>query len=267
LFGGIDYDADTEKMLSIANQYNPSAENYSRAAGRSIDSNNIRSGSLSYLEGTMAEVRKIKELAEEKGVNCILVTGDEAIEESVKDLSGKTGTEVLHIATHGFFFPDAEKNPDSRGMIRAGGFAAPAFMVSENPLMRSGLAFTGANHIWSGKDIPQGLDDGILTAYEVSNMYLPDTRLVVLSACETGLGEIRGSEGVYGLQRSFKIAGADNILMSLWQIPDYHTYELMHLFYSNCLKGMTVIDGFSKAQQFMRKKYEPFFWAGFVLIE
>jgi tetratricopeptide (TPR) repeat protein/CHAT domain-containing protein len=267
LYGGIDFDAGLEKMKSTADKYKQSTEKYPVQESRSSGQNNIRGGSFIYLDGTMTEVEKIRKLAEDNGVNCIVLTESDAIEESVKNLSGNSSPDVLHIATHGFFFPDKVGNSDKAGLTREAAHASPAFKVSQNPLMRSGLAFTGANHSWAGEEIPLDLDDGILTAYEVSNMYLPNTELVVLSACETGLGEIRGSEGVYGLQRSFKIAGADHILMSLWQIPDYQTYELMQLFYANCLTGQTIKDGFRTAQQIMRKKYDPFFWAAFVLIE
>ncbi len=97
---------------------------------------------------------------------------------------------------------------------------------------RSGLLFAGANYAWTGKPI-EGIEDGILTAYEVSNMYLPNTKLVVLSACETALGDIEGSEGVYGLQRAFKIAGVKNLVMSLWKVPDEATSEFMQTFYKN----------------------------------
>jgi CHAT domain-containing protein len=145
----------------------------------------------------------------------------------------------------------------------------PGFRSSGNPLMRSGLAFAGANHFWSGEKVPSGMDDGILTAYEVSNMYLPATQLIVLSACETGLGEIRGSEGVFGLQRSFRMAGAKNILMSLWQIPDYQTSELMGQFYKEWFSGKAVGEAFRLAQNYMKKEYprQPFMWAAFVLLK
>jgi CHAT domain-containing protein len=113
-------------------------------------------------------------------------------------------------------------------------------------MIRSGLILSGANSSWQQVD-PRIADeeDGILTAYEISLLDLSNTDLVVLSACETGLGEVQGSEGVYGLQRAFKIAGVKNIIMSLWQVPDKQT-----------------------AQKTMRdKKLEPYYWAGFVLME
>jgi CHAT domain-containing protein len=113
------------------------------------------------------------------------------------------------------------------------------------------------------------MEDGILTAYEISQMNLSNTELVVLSACETGLGDIEGNEGVYGLQRAFKIAGAKYLIMSLWQVPDYQTQELMTTFYKRWLEDkMNIPDAFRSAQKEMREKYQlPHFWAGFVLVE
>ena len=113
------------------------------------------------------------------------------------------------------------------------------------------------------------MEDGVLTAYEIAQMDLSHTELVVLSACETGLGDIRGNEGVYGLQRAFKIAGARYLVMSLWRVPDLQTQELMTDFYRKwLLQNMTIPDAFRAAQKDMRDKYgHPFFWAGFVLVE
>jgi CHAT domain-containing protein len=113
------------------------------------------------------------------------------------------------------------------------------------------------------------IDDGILTAYEVSNLYLPNTRLVVLSACETGLGDIQGSEGVYGLQRAFKMAGVQNLIMSLWKVPDVETAEFMEIFYSNLFDGKSVNNAFYLAQTQMKNKYraEPYKWAAWILVQ
>jgi CHAT domain-containing protein len=125
----------------------------------------------------------------------------------------------------------------------------------------------GGENTWKGKSIP-GIDDGILTAYEVSNMYLPATKLVVLSACETGVGDIHGSEGVYGLQRAFKIAGVKYLLMSLWEVPDTETSEFMRYFYENLFNNQPVSDAFHAAQEKMRKKYsnEPYKWGAWILV-
>jgi CHAT domain-containing protein len=137
-------------------------------------------------------------------------------------------------------------------------------------MIRSGLILAGGNHAWkTGKPLRPDMEDGILTAYEISQMNLSNTELVVLSACETGLGDIEGNEGVYGLQRAFKIAGAKYLIMSLWQVPDFQTQELMTTFYKNWLEGkMSIPDAFRSAQGEMREKYQsPYFWAGFVLVE
>jgi CHAT domain-containing protein len=127
----------------------------------------------------------------------------------------------------------------------------------------------GDNNLWTGGIPLEYLEDGILTAYVVSLIDLSVTELVVLSGCETGLGDIKGNEGVYGLQRAFRIAGAKNILMSLWQVPDFATQELMTLFYTNWIKEkMDLPEAFRKAQATMRaKRPNPVYWAGFVLVE
>ena len=142
-----------------------------------------------------------------------------------------------------------------------------SFQTAENPLIRSGLIMSGANNAWLNNKVPEGVDDGILTAYEVSGLNLFNTKLVVLSACETGLGDIQGSEGVYGLQRSFKMAGVDNLIMSLWQVPDKETSEFMQMFYQKILNGEQIGKAFRTTQKYMKAKYDPFYWAAFVLIE
>ena len=116
--------------------------------------------------------------------------------------------------------------------------------------------------------LPENIDDGILTAYEVSNTYLPNTKLVVLSACETGLGDIKGSEGVFGLQRAFKMAGVEYIIMSLWKVPDAETVEFMETFYEKWFSGTTIEEAFRFTQTSMKIKYpnQPYKWAAFVLI-
>jgi CHAT domain-containing protein len=135
--------------------------------------------------------------------------------------------------------------------------------------MRSGLALAGANAFWRDGQITPNTEDGILTANEVSLLRLNQTELVVLSACETGLGDLKGSEGVYGLQRTFKMAGVQNILMSLWKIPDKPTRLLVKSFYREYVKpGQTARSAFDEAVRQLREQYEePYFWAGFVLVQ
>ena len=127
----------------------------------------------------------------------------------------------------------------------------------------------GGNAAWQGKPTLEGREDGVLTAYEISQMNLSNTELVVLSACETGLGDIQGNEGVYGLQRAFKIGGAKYLIMSLWQVPDKQTSLLMTTFYKKWLEEkMSIPDAFHAAQKQLRDSgLEPYYWAGFVLVE
>jgi CHAT domain-containing protein len=113
----------------------------------------------------------------------------------------------------------------------------------------------------------RGTKESWAHAYEVSLMNLQNTQLVVLSACETGLGDIKGSEGVYGLQRAFRIAGAKKMIMSLWQVPDKETDEFMTSFYNELIKTKEIRKSFTSAQKLMRAKYDPYFWGAFVLIE
>jgi CHAT domain-containing protein len=134
-------------------------------------------------------------------------------------------------------------------------------------MMRSGLLFAGANKFWGKPNDNQTTEDGILTANEISNLDLSACELVVLSACETGLGKIQGSEGVFGLQRAFKIAGVKNIIMSLWKVPDAQTAELFDVFYEECFRGKSIHEAFKIAQSKMKAKYSPYYWAGFVLLE
>ena len=190
------------------------------------------------------------------------LTKDDAVEESLK-YSEESPT-IIHIATHGFFLKSQKPKMEDRFVNISEKMVSQ--YNSDDALMKSGLLFAGANNVWRGEEPSVGLEDGILTAYEVSKLDLTHTRLVVLSACETGLGEIKGSEGVYGLQRSFKIAGVDYIIMSLWQIPDKQTVELMKLFYENWANNMDIETAFHKAQLTMSEKYDPFFWAAFVLV-
>ena len=138
-------------------------------------------------------------------------------------------------------------------------------------MIRSGLILAGGNHAWqTGKPLKPDMEDGILTAYEISQMNLSNTELVVLSACETGLGDIQGNEGVYGLQRAFKIAGAKYLIMSLWQVPDKETAYFMELFYKHLVAmDMDIPAAFRATQDELRANpfITPYQWAGFVLVE
>ena len=169
----------------------------------------------------------------------------------------------MHIATHGFFLDDAIDTGNEKV------FGVEIEKAKENPLLRAGLMLADAENSLDERDTKElaNDDNGILTAYEAMNMSLDNTELVILSACETGLGEVKAGEGVYGLQRAFQVAGTEAIIMSLWTVSDAATQELMTLFYTNWLQSGNKIEAFKKAQIQLKTKYKsPYFWGAFVLI-
>ena len=265
LVGGVNYNILNNTDLAT-NLENVNSFSLSTRSSFSFYNNDTTYRNLKwkYLPGSLYEVDKLHSIFKNENWNCIKYTGNEATEAEFKSYGKSTFREnspsIIHISTHGFFFSDPN-DPSSLNN---------AFQRCKDPMIRSGLILSGANQFWQQSN-PKIADeeDGILTAYEISLMDLRNTDLVVLSACETGLGEVQGSEGVYGLQRAFKIAGVKNIIMSLWQIPDKQTAELMELFYKNWLiKKMSIRAALFTAQKTMRdKKLEPYYWAGFVLME
>lgn len=259
LFGGIDYNTDTLADLSELTEPWP------------------------FLPGTFEEKECLEILMKKYNIPTLGYSGKYAKEEEFKKLFVETNDNpcILHIATHGFFYQDPQtqriENKDltiRNGVSEYGsvnfrgttGYGTWQYVNNKNPMMRSGLVLTGANRVWS-EDQSKNEDDGILTAHEISQLNMRNTDLVVLSACETGLGDIKGSEGVYGLQRAFKMAGVKYIIMSLWQVPDKETVEFMEMFYKKLLKIKDVRIAFTQTQKEMRKKYDPYYWASFVLIE
>ena len=212
------------------------------------------------LPGTAEEVKKISQLFEENKISTQSFIREAASEENLKALADKK-PQILHIATHGFFLPESNKKKTVMGSQKN------VYSLAEDPLLRSGLVLAGGNYAWSGKTPIDGVEDGIATAYEISQLNLSNTELLVLSACETALGDIKGSEGVFGLQRGFKMAGVKKLIVSLWQVPDKETGELMTTFYTYWMKGRNINESFYLAQSDMRKKYAAYYWAAFVLVE
>lgn len=265
LYGGIQYEIEENELKKLAKDNNPETNN-SFADLRSTEDSKTRSG-FNYLPGSLTEVEKIRDITKNKGINTTLYVGITGNEESVKSLTGINSPSIIHFSTHGFFIQVPTNQTSSSSEYIVG--KESVFTSSDDPLFRSGLIMAGADHVWKGNDPIPGLEDGILTAYEVSNMYLPNTELVVMSACETGLGDIKGSEGVYGLQRAFKMAGVDYIIVSLWQVLDKETSDFMILFYQNLSSMKSIPDAFKATQDSMKNKYrdEPYKWAGFVLIK
>jgi len=215
------------------------------------------------LPGTLTEVDSITKILKTAVSNFKTLAGQEATETSIKNLTGNS-PELIHLATHGFFYNRAQPR-----VVRQELHNNP-YLYSDNKLMHSGLLFAGANFSWEYGSNPYEDENGILTALEISNLDLSNTKIAILSACETGLGFIEGSEGIYGLKRAFKMAGVDVLILSLWQVPDKETAEFMQLFYTYWIsEKATVHQAFRKAQEQMSTTYkkDTYKWAAFVLIE
>ncbi len=222
-------------------------------------------GPLPPLPSTQIEIEKVGGTLKAAGWQVRSYTGNEALEEVIDRLRSPR---VVHVATHGFFLSDqemAQKETTSPAGSRGVGM--------EDPMLRSGLFFAGADRAAAGAAPAAGLDDGVLTAYQAAQLDLQGTELVVLSACETGLGEQKNGEGVFGLRRGLQEAGAESVLMSMWSVPDQETQELMALFYQKWLGGVEKHEALRQAQiqerEVVRQRYAkdlPFYWGAFVLI-
>lgn len=224
---------------------------------------------LDYLPGSKDEAAEIQKMLMAAGTPVQLDTGYYATEERFQNI-GLSGLSprILHLATHGFFFLNPKSKPGDVSRGKEGG--VEVFKMSEHPMLRSGLLFAGAQEAWSGGRPPEGQEDGICTAYDISQLDLSNTELVVLSACQSGLGDIQDTEGVYGLQRAFKIAGAKYLIMSLWEVNDQATQGFMIAFYRQWLQnGLPIPDAFHAAEAQMKAQHpdSPYLWAGFVLVE
>jgi CHAT domain-containing protein/Tfp pilus assembly protein PilF len=311
LIGNPLFDLSAREQLAVEHTLESTLANVSQAAsappdamgpstsGRSRDL--VAGQKLAPLPGTGAEVAAIASLMQSAGWKTDVYTGQTALKSVVEEARSPR---VLHLATHGFFLPDqqvADKRPGSSlgpsasnpvsgasaggdaGVAAAGSFAASGF---EDPMLRSGLYFAGANRTLAGEASPKdpasganngaerNIDNGVLTALEAGNLDLTGTELVVLSACNTGQGEVKNGEGVFGLRRALEEAGAQSVMMSLWSVPDKETLELMKLFYAKWLGGIEKHEALKQAQLEMRQRVRsehdghdlPYYWAAFVLV-
>lgn len=205
------------------------------------------------LPGTKTEVENIRTILSEHSYKTDMYMQSEASEERVKSLKNP---EVLHIATHGYFLP--ERSTASEDI-----FGIASDYSLKNPLLRSGLLLAGAEKALSGD-----AENGLLTSFEIMNLDLDHSRIVVLSACEAGLGDVNNGESVYGLQRAFQVAGAQTIVMSLWKVNDAATQELMLNFYNAYLNTEDRHKSFTNAVQALKTKFpDPYYWGAFVMIE
>ena len=259
LYGGLKYDLGKDELIaeSRSGEYHPAS------ATRAFSSNNTRYG-VKYLPGTLKEV---EEISHNFSKTPQVITDVAGTEESFKSLAG-TSTDIIHLATHGFFWTDEDaKNRSYVTFLNPNNKAQQS--NEDNALMRSGLFFSGANIGLKGESLPDDVEDGVLTALELSNMNLGNVDMVVMSACQSGLGETSG-EGVFGLQRGFKLAGANTLLMSLGQHDDAATEKWMPEFYRNYLSGKSKHESLRLAQKLLRDNSEysdPEYWAAFVLLD
>jgi CHAT domain-containing protein len=254
-------------LLLVANPAFDGAVQKSNSPEASLRSRDFQ-GDFSPLPGTEREAKEIPPLIKGQGDRQQVLVGRSATEQVVKTTRSP---HILHLATHGFFLQDEEivlgEGTRDLKVTKSAIKAPPKQQRHENPLVRSGLAFAGANN---ASEITEG-DDGILTALEITGMDLYGTELVVLSACNTGVGEIKTGEGVFGLRRAFALAGAKNLLMSLWPVSDEITANQMKAFYRN-LQTMPPADALRQAQLQTIKELtaeegsaSPALWAPFIL--
>ncbi len=271
VYGGLAYDATLESMEEDAEHYE---KNLTRDVifKKEIDVEGLRGvvSDIPYLAGTLIEAENVVQainLANAPQLRAQMVEGTLGTEASFKSLDGKQ-KRVIHLATHGFYFSSKESEK-ANNLI---GRDTEKLGHEDRSLMQSGLLMVGADNKYQGEIIPEGIEDGILTAYEIANTDLSGLDLCVLSACQTAQGEI-SSEGVFGLQRGFKKAGANSILMSLWKVDDEATCLLMSEFYNNWIgKGMSKYAALEEARQTVRSHKErgwdnPRYWASFILLD
>jgi CHAT domain-containing protein/tetratricopeptide (TPR) repeat protein len=206
------------------------------------------------LEGTRFEGESVASM-----INAILLSGDDALESRLKAC---VSPYILHIATHGFFLPFNQDRSIGPSFVDG---QEPIFTKLENPLLRAGLALAGANAFFENRRLPAEAEDGILTAEDVLGLNLINTEMVVLSACETALGDLSTGEGVFGLRRAFSMAGAKSLIMSHWKVPDLQTKDLMIEFYKNLCSGMSKAAALRRAQLTIKASFRhPYYWGAFI---
>ena len=214
------------------------------------------SPSVTPLPGTAKEISIVNKVLKSHQYSTHMAIGSEATESFLKQNSKSS---ILHVATHGFFVADPKQ---SNSQV----FRIPLNNASENVLLRSGLLLAGEGSSKGAMGFSEE-NNGVLTSYEVMNLDLSTTDLVVLSACETGLGDVMAGEGVYGLQRAFMVAGASAVIMSLWKVDDLATQQLMDEFYHQLFIVHDKHKAFQLAQEKLKKQFsDPYYWGAFVMV-
>ena len=259
LFGGLEYDAIPDTLPENSKREN------SIATQRVVELNE-RAG-VRYLPGSLTEIHSIGETLNTKNIPAKLYTGSKGSEEQFKALSGKK-LSVLHFATHGFYYSPDKTASVSRSLRKM--FSEDTGLSeTDRAMFRTGLLMSGANYKLTGRPLPATWEDGVLTAHEISTTDLYGTSLAVLSACQSGMGDI-SSEGVFGMPRALKKAGVQTIIMSLWKVDDEATSILMDNFYKSYSEGKSASESLLIAQNALRKdlRFEnPYYWSAFVVLD
>lgn len=251
LYGGLQYDLEDSAMVEEAQKYDLS--NLLALRGEIARGDSV----FHDLQGTKEEILKIEDLLKRNKWQVSSYMGKNGTEESFLNMHGKS-PKLLHLATHGFYYtPNRAENVDYlKGYTDA--------------MSLSGLVLSGGNAAWLGKPLPKGVLGGILSANDIARLDLSNTDMVVLSACQTGQGKAT-SEGLYGLQRAFKKAGVETIVMSLWSVSDKITSDFMTTFYERLADTHNAWNkrkAFEEAKEIIRKKHpDPFHWAAFVMLD
>ena len=272
LYGGLKYDATPQNLIA----QNSSTRGWKESIHESVLSKWRADdrAKYNYLPYTLKEVDSISQTIG-NAIQVTIYTDKEGSEESFKSLSGHSPS-ILHIATHGYYITPTKAEMMSKENLYRYGLTAmddrPS--VIDYSMERTGLLMAGAQHTLRGDSILQAAEDGILSAKEISHLDLSNTDLVVLSACQTALGDIT-NDGVAGLQRGFKIAGVKSVLMSLWKVDDAATYLLMKQFYKSLFAGKNKQQALRDAQNYLRSymvgNERPYndihYWGAFILLD
>lgn len=264
LFGGMQFDLSVEDMVADADIYRV-------ATAEMVKSRGAR-GTISMLKplpATKVEIEMIQSMVDSissGNMEVSIFSGEKATEAAFKSYSGKD-VGILHVATHGFFDSDISASPDNSQSSEE-----YKLNFERENMRKSGILFSGADNVRMDEPVPPDVEDGILDSFEITNLDFRKTDLVVLSACQTALGSVSG-DGVFGLQRGFKKAGVNSILMSLWKVDDEATCYFMTEFYKHLLSESSYYDkvyALKKAQDSVRNIpiwSDPQYWGAFILLD
>ena len=270
LYGGLDYNRKNVLKYNHIAQYKE--KNTELKSSRYVAPGSLRYG-VDSLRWSLPEVTTISNLYRDRYplMEISLFTSDGGVEESLHILEANN-PDIIHFATHGYYWTPEER--EKRSYVS---FVERANLESDDPtelaMLYSGLFLSGANQGLMGNELSDNIEDGVLTSKELAEMDFSSTDFVALSACQTGLGELNG-EGVFGLQRGFKLAGVKSLLMSLWPVHDKATELLMIEFYRNMISGDTKYSALNKAKKYIQKYSDkeddfsdPEYWAGWILLD